>query len=109
MPAGQRVELLIGRRSNRVVAVPAQYVQNVARGRPVGERTLTAAERAAVAQAGRRLADAIGGIPVDDLELSDAVELLHRLSVETEGQPRFRLADGRLVEDADVSYRAAFD
>jgi hypothetical protein len=107
MPAGQRVELLIGRRSRGMVAVPATYVQHVVRGRPAGERRLGDAERRQVAGAAKLLADAIGGVPVDDLELNNAVELLHRLALETEGTPRFRLADNRLVEDDDLSYRAA--
>ena len=103
MPAGQPVELIVGRRRGQSIALPAVYVDD-------GDaRRLTAAERAQVGRAGKLLADAIGGVPVDELELQNAVDLLHRLSRESEGEPRFRLADGRELAGDGVAYRARLD
>jgi hypothetical protein len=109
MPAGQPVELLVGGRRNATYAVPARYVGNFAPGRETQPRRLTDDERAAAARAGRMLADAIMGQPVDEIEAQNAVELLHRLSRDVEGEPRFQLEDGRLVAGAELSYRARLD
>jgi hypothetical protein len=109
MPAGQPVELLVGGRRNATYAVPARYVGNFAPGRDAPPRRLRADERAAAEQAGRLLTDAIMGRPVDELEVQNAIELLHRLARESEGEPRFELADGRLVAGADAAYRARLD
>jgi hypothetical protein len=38
-----------------------------------------------------------------------AVEVLHRLSSEVEGVPRFRLSGGQRVSGSDVAYRAKLD
>ena len=102
MPVGQAVEVLIGRRGV-TYGVPAVYD-----GDAPGRR-LTEEERAQVARAAALLADAIGGEPVGELELNDAVELLHRLSLEVEGAPRFRLANGQVVSGRDAAYRAKLD
>jgi hypothetical protein len=109
MPAGQPVELLVGGRRNATYAVPARYVGNFAPGLEAPPRRLTADERAAAARAGRLLSDAIMGRPVDELEVQNAIELLHRLAAQSEGEPRFQLEDGRLVAGAEVTYRARLD
>ena len=109
MPAGQPVELLVGGRRNATYALPARYAGNFAPGLDAPPRRLTAEERAAAARAGRMLSDAIAGRPVDELELQDAVELLHRLARAAEGEPRFELEDGRLVGGGELSYRARLD
>jgi hypothetical protein len=70
---------------------------------------MTDEERAAAERAGRMVADAICGQPVDELEVQNAIELLHRLAREAEGDPRFELEDGRLVASPDLSYRARLD
>ena len=106
MPMGQRVELLVGGRRNATYAVPARYAGNFARGLEAPPRRLTEEERAAATRAGQLLSDAILGVPVDDVELNDAVELLHRLSLASEGEPRFQLDDGRLIAGENVAYRA---
>ena len=106
MPAGQPVELLVTGRRNTTYAVPARYVGHFARGLDAPPRRLTADERAAAKRAGRMLADAISGRPVDELELQSALELLHRLAGESEGEPRFQLGDGRVVGGAELAYRA---
>lgn len=102
MPAGQAVELLVGRRG-ATYGVPAVYD-----GDAPGRR-LTDDERLAVIRASAMLADAIGGQTVDELELNNALELLHRLSLEVEGVPRFRLSSGQSVSGNDVVYRAKLD
>jgi hypothetical protein len=99
MPAGQAIELLVGRRG-ATYGVPAVYD-----GDTPGRR-LTEDERLAVARAATMLADAIGGETADELELNNALELLHRLSLEVEGAPRFRLSNGQVVSGSDVAYRA---
>jgi hypothetical protein len=109
MPAGQPVELLVGGRRNATYAVSARYVGNFARGLDAPPRRLTAEERAAAERAGRMLSEAIAGRPVDELEVQNAIELLHRLAREAEGEPRFELEDGRLVAGAEVAYRARLD
>ena len=109
MPAGQPVELLVGGRRNNTYALPARYVGNFAGGLDAPPRRLTAEERAAAEPAGRMLSDAIAGRPVDELELQSALELLHRLAGESEGEPRFQLEDGRLVAGAELVYRARLD
>ena len=109
MPAGQPVELLVGGRRNTTYAVPARYAGNFAPGLDGPPRRLTDEERAAVARAGRLVGDAIMGRPVDELELQDAAELLHRLAGATEGEPRFQLEDGRLIAGAELAYRARLD
>lgn len=107
MPADQPVELLVPRGRN-TFAVEAIYDGHVVPGTDQPTRPLTAAERAQVAGAGRLLADAIAGVPVEDeLRLNDAIELLHRVSALTEGTPRFRLPDGRRIDGERLSYRAA--
>ena len=109
MPAGQRVELLIGNRRNSVYAVPARYIGHFARQTDAPPRRLTAADRAAAQRAGYLLADAIGGVPVDDVALHDAAELLRRLARESEGEPRFQLEDGRVIGGDEVTFRAVLD
>jgi hypothetical protein len=109
MPAGQPVELLVGGRRNATYALPARYVGNFASGLDAPPRRLTAEERAAAERAGRLLSDAIMGRPVDELEVQNAIELLHRLSGQSEGEPRFQLDDGRLVAGAEMAYRARLD
>lgn len=102
MPAGQSVELLVGRRG-ATYGVPAVYD-----GDAPGRR-LTDDERLEVIRVSAILADAIGGEAVDELELNSAVELLHRLSLEVEGAPRFRLPNGQVVSGGDLAYRAKLD
>jgi len=109
MPAGQPVELLVGGRRNATYAVPARYVGNFVPGRDAAPRRLTAEERASAEQAGRLLSDAITGRPVDEIEVQNAIELLHRLARQSDGEPRFQLEDGRLVGGAEVAYRARLD
>jgi hypothetical protein len=109
MPAGQAVELLVGGRRNSTYALPARYVGNFAPGRDAPPRRLSAQEREAAGRAGQLLSDALMGVPVDELEAQNAVELLHRLAGDAEGEPRFQLEDGRLVASRDVSYRARLD
>ena len=107
MPAGQPVELLISR-GRQTYAVEATYEGDFVHGTDEAPRTMTPDERARVRAAGKLLADAIAGVPVDDeLKLNDAVELLHRVSALTEGTPVFRLEDGRRVQGERLSYRAA--
>jgi len=109
MPADQPVELLVGRRREGTLAFPARYLGNYARGRDVPPRRLREEERAAIARASALLTDAILGIPVDETEVQSGVELLHRLSLETQGEPRFQLPDGRLVAGTDLAYRATLE
>jgi hypothetical protein len=109
MPADQRVELLVGGRRNARYAVSARYVGHLAPGGTRPPRRLTPEEREAVARAGRTLADGITGVTVDELEMQNAVELLHRLSRETEGEPHFVLDDGRMVASDEVAYRVVLD
>jgi hypothetical protein len=100
MPAGQPVEVLVGRRGS-TYAVPATYD-----GDAPG-RSLTDDERSEVAAATRLVADAIAGESVGEAALNSAVELLHRLSRESEGAPRLRLAGtGQVVSGSDFGYRA---
>ncbi len=107
MPADQPVELLVSR-GRTSYAVEATYEGDVIPGTGEPPRRLTPAEREQVRRASRMLADAVAGVPVEDeLRLNDALELLHRLSALTEGVPRFRLADGRMVEGERLAYRAA--
>lgn len=107
MPAGQKVELLVSRRrGGAVVAVPAWYDGDVARAGGGPTRRLTEPERVAVVAASRMLSDAFAGIPIDEIELQSAVELLHRLAGETEGEPSFRLADGRTIGGDEITFRA---
>ena len=100
MPAGQPLEVLVGRRG-ATYGVPANY-----EGDTPG-RELTADERLQVLRATTLVADAIAGEPIGEAKLNDAVELLHRLSLEREGTPRLRLAGaGQVVSGTDFAYRA---
>jgi hypothetical protein len=100
MPAGQPVEVLVGRRG-ATYGVPATYA-----GDAPG-RALTPDERSQVTRATQLVADAIAGESVGEAELNAAVELLHRLSQESEGAPRLRLAGtGQIVSGSDFGYRA---
>ena len=100
MPAGQPLEVLVGRRG-ATYGVPANYD-----GDTPG-RELTADERLQVIRASALVADAIAGGSVRESELNAAVELLHRLSLEREGTPQLRLAGaGQVVSGAEVAYRA---
>jgi hypothetical protein len=100
MPVGQPLEVLVGRRG-ATYGVPAVYD-----GDSDG-RLLTPDERLQVARATALVADAIAGEPTAESTLNDAVELLHRLSLQREGAPRLRLnGTGQLISGADFSYRA---
>jgi hypothetical protein len=107
MPLGQPVELLVSRRRDVTYAVPARYEGDFVPGTSEAPRRLTDEERARVQRAGRMVADALAGAQVDELQLNDAVELLHRMAALAEGEPRFRLADGRVVSGERLAYRAA--
>jgi hypothetical protein len=107
MPAGQPIELIVSR-GRTSYAVEATYEGDVVPGTEEPPRPLTDDERLGVRAAGKMLADAIAGVPVEDeLKLNDAIELLHRVSALTEGTPVFRLEDGRRVQGERLSYRAA--
>ena len=101
MPAGQPLEVLVGRRG-QTYGVPATY-----EGDTPG-RELTPDERLQVVRATRLVADAITGEHVRESELNAAVELLHRLSLEREGTPRLRLVGGggQVVSGNEIGYRA---
>lgn len=108
MPPDQTVEILVARRrGGPATQLPATYEGDYARGSDAPPRRLTDAEREAIARAGRLITDAFVGAPVDDLELNDAVELLHRLAGEVEGEPRFRLSSGQVIRGHELPYRAA--
>jgi hypothetical protein len=107
MSPDQPIELLVSQGRGTTYAIPAIYVADLVPGTDQSPRRLTGDERAAVTRAGAMLADAIAGQPVDELALQDAIELLHRLSALTEGQPHFRLADGRLIDGGRARYRAS--
>lgn len=99
MPAGQALEVLVGRRG-ATYGVPAAYD-----GDSDG-RALTSDERLQVARATGLVADAIAGEPTSERALNDAVELLHRLSLQREGTARLRLEGGQVVSGPDFAYRA---
>ncbi|HZQ99209.1 MAG TPA: hypothetical protein VFC93_10370 [Chloroflexota bacterium] len=107
MPLGQPVELLVSRRRDATYAVPAAYEGDFIPGTSEPPRRLTDEERARAQRAGQLVADALAGVQVDELQLNDAVELLHRLAGLSEGEPRFRLRDGRVVSGERLAYRAA--
>lgn len=105
MGADQPVELLVPHRRGQMYAVPATYIADLTQDGEGTPRRLTASERLQVQTASRMLTDAMIGLPVDEIEVHEATELLHRLSVETEGEPHFRLDDGRIVSGSQVNFR----
>ena len=97
--AGRPARRAAGRRAAQRDIRPCRPATS-ATSRPGARRRpgwLSADERAAAERAGRLLSDAIMGRPVDELEVQNAIELLHRLARDSEGEPRFQLEDGRLV------------
>jgi hypothetical protein len=110
MPRNQPIEILVSRRrSDAVQVVPATYVGDAVPGTDDAPRGLAADERALVRTASERVALALAGLPVDELHLHDAVETLHRFASLVEGEPRLRIADGRVIGGTQVSFRPRFD
>ena len=105
MGADQAVDLLIPHRRGQMYAVAATYVADLTQDGERTPRRLTPSERRQVLMSSRLLADAMIGRPVDEIDVREATELLHRLSIETEGEPHFRLDDGRVVSGAHVNFR----
>ncbi|TAK25685.1 MAG: hypothetical protein EPO26_02475 [Chloroflexota bacterium] len=108
IPFGQPVDLLVGR-SGTTYAVPATYVGDHSPGLDGAPRRLTDAERERVRQATQAFAAAIAGETSSERELRRVVDLLHEASRAVEGEPRYRLADGRIVLGAGVAARARME
>ena len=105
MGIDQPVELLISRRRGEMYAIPATYLADLTQDGESTPRRLSPSERLQVQAASRLISDALIGLPIDEIEVHEATELLHRLAVETEGEPHFRLDDGRIVSGAHVNFR----
>ncbi len=105
MGADQPVELLVPHRRGQMYVIAATYIADLTRDGESSPRRLTPSERHQVGLASRLLSDAMIGLPVDEVEAGEATELLHRLSMETEGEPHFRLEDGRIISGAHVNFR----
>lgn len=108
MPPEQAVDLLVGR-SGTTYAVQATYVGDHSPGFDGSPRRLTDAERERVREATQAFAAAIAGEASSERELRRVVDLLHEASRVVEGEPRYRLADGRIVLGAGVAARARME
>ena len=105
MGVDQPIELLVPHKRGQMYAVAATYIADLTQDGENTPRRLTPSERGQVQTASRLLSDAMIGLPIDEIEVHEATELLHRLSVETKGEPHFRLEDGRIVSGAHVNFR----